>query len=130
MLRRTRVSEIIPEKPVIPKGYSQFLELVKLSTDISSQKLEWWLRQRDALKNVSVFGYQNDAIKMSYLCNFVDRDILSRRFKEEKGLLAAILGYIYDSLHPILIAVGSVEVNNRAGYEELQLPQEPEAGFL
>ena len=55
----------------------------------------------------NAFGYQNDAMKISYLCNFVDLYILNavgyRRFKEEKGLLEAILGYVKDHLHPMLI---------------------------
>ena len=46
-------------------------------------------------------------MKISYLYNFVDRDILNtvgyRRLKEEKGLLEAILGYVKDHLHPMLI---------------------------
>ena len=55
----------------------------------------------------NAIGYQNNAVKISYLYNFVDRDILNmvgyRRLKEEKGLLEAILGYVKDHLHPMLI---------------------------
>ena len=56
---------------------------------------------------MNAFGYQNDAMKISYLYNFVDCDILNtvgyRRFKEEKGLSEAILGYVKDHLHPMLL---------------------------
>ena len=56
---------------------------------------------------MNAFGYQNDAMKISYLYNFVDHDILNmvgyRRFKEEKGLLEVFLGYVKDHLHTMLI---------------------------
>ena len=46
-------------------------------------------------------------MKISYSYNFVYRDILNmvwyRRFKEEKGFLEVILGYVKDHLHPMLI---------------------------
>ena len=92
---------------VIPKGYAPYLEGIKLSTNISAQELEWWIRQWDTFKNVSELSYHNEAIKISYLCNFIDRYILNavgyRRFIREKELLKAILGYVNDCLHPILI---------------------------
>ena len=76
-------------------------------TDISAQELEWWTRQREALKNASGFGYQSEAIKISYLCQLIDREILNaigyRRFNQERDLLVAVLEYMNDRLHPTMI---------------------------
>ena len=56
---------------------------------------------------MSAFGYQNDAIKNGYLCNFVNRDILNtlgyRKFTKERELLKAILDYVNDHLHSMFI---------------------------
>ena len=95
------------DRPLIPKGYATFLEPQKMSTEISAQELEWWKRQWDELKNVSAFRYQSKSIKISYLCMFVDRVILNaisyRRFNQERDLLAAILEYVNERLHPTMI---------------------------
>ena len=46
-------------------------------------------------------------MKISYRCQFVERDILSvvghKKFKEEGKLLEAIIDYINERLHPIII---------------------------
>ena len=67
-----RVLRTKPDKPILWKGYAQSFEPAKMSTHISAQELEQWLRQWDALKNASAFSYQIDHIKISYLCEFVD----------------------------------------------------------
>ena len=52
--RRTRrVTRL--DRPTLPKGYAQSLEPLKMSTDISPQELERWLRKWDDLKNASGF---------------------------------------------------------------------------
>ena len=59
------------------------------------------------LKNTSGFRYQDEHIKISYLCTFMDKDILNaieyRSFTEEKTLLDANLDYIRKRLHPTQI---------------------------
>ena len=103
--RRTTGARL--DRPVIPKGYAILLERQKMSTKISAQELKWWTRQWEALKNASAFGYQSETIKISYLCQFIDRNILNaigyRRFSQERDLLVAVLEYVNDRLHPTMI---------------------------
>ena len=78
-----------------------------MSTEITAQELEWWTRQWEALKNTSAFGHQSKHVKISYLCTFMDKEILNaigyRNFDQEWNLLAAVLEYEYERLHPTMI---------------------------
>ena len=65
------------DRPLIPKGYAISLEPQKVSTEVTARGLEWWIRQGEALKTTSVFGYQAEHIKISHLCMFVDREVLN-----------------------------------------------------
>ena len=59
------------------EGYASSLEPQKMSTEITAQELEWRIRQWEALKNTSAFGYKAKQIEASYLCMFVDSEILN-----------------------------------------------------
>lgn len=61
----------------IPKGYASSLVPGKLIIDIASSEMDWWLRQWSSQKNTSTFGYQGNDINISYLCQYVERKILS-----------------------------------------------------
>ena len=78
-----------------------------MSMEISAQEFEWWIREWEAFKSTSVFRYQSETIKISYLCQLIDREILNaihyRRFNLERDLLAAVLEYVNDRLHPTMI---------------------------
>ena len=95
------------DRHLILKGYASSLAPQIMSTEISAKELEWWTREWEALKNTSAFGYQTEQIKISYLCKLVDREILNaigyRNFNLERDLLAAILEYVNERLHPTMI---------------------------
>ena len=63
-------------------------------------------------------------IKISYLCQFIDRQILNaigyKRFNQEKDILAAVLEYVNDRFHPTMIKqLKDVEINDRRRTEDM-----------
>ena len=59
------------------------------------------------MQNASAFMHQAKHVKIRYLCTFVDKEILNaigyRNFNQERTLLAVVLDYVNERLHPTMI---------------------------